>query len=101
MVEIVGEVLILPDRLLGGLSTDNLPRVFISRTCIAPLKLAAIYCPHGNQIAQGRSPPPPVVAVHKSHEVGTPVTTLTTGEVCLPYSFQTIDDWGVSWSAEW
>jgi len=58
----------------------TLPRVFTSKTCIAIPKSAAINCPHGNQMAQSIYPPLPVVAVHKSHEVGTPVTTLITGE---------------------
>lgn len=43
----------------------------------------------------------PALAVHKSHEVGTPVTTLASGKgTCWLYSLRTIDDWGARPSAE-
>ena len=56
--------------------------------------------PHGDQAATLTHAP--TLAVHESHEVGRPDTTLDTGElVYWLYSFRTIDEWGESRSAEW
>ena len=58
--------------------------------------------PQGDQTAQPTPAGTPVLAVHESHEAGTPVTTLATWElICWPYNFQTIDDLGTNCSAEW
>ena len=82
---------------LGGLRTDTLSRVFESRSCILILEQTATNWPHGDQAVQLSPPPISALAVHKSHEEDTPVTTLAIGElICWPYSFHTIDDRGVS-----
>ena len=64
-------------------------------------KPAAMYCPHGNQIALGSLNVAAEIAVHESHEVGIPVTALPTEEICWRYNSWIIDDVGASESAEW
>ena len=64
--------------------------------------MAAINLPHGDQTACKTCPVDPTLAVHESHEVGFPVTAFGLEEqICWPYSFQTIDEWGARKSAEW
>ena len=75
------------------MNTDNLSRVFESRICITPRKLAAMNRPHGDQAARRTSRSAPALAVHESHDVGIPFSTFDTGErIWSEYSFRTTDD---------
>jgi len=72
---------------------DNVSRVFGSRTSTSTPKQTAINWPHGDQIARPTSDATLALAVHESHEVGMPVTTLGMSEwICWPYSFRIIDE---------
>ena len=64
--------------------------------------LTAMNWPHGDQRAWRTPDAVPALAVHESHDIGMPLTTLGMGErtICL-YSFQTIDERGARRSAEW
>ena len=90
------------DRGPGGLRTDILSRVLESCTSIIFLIPTAINWPHGDQTAHSTHFEALTLAVHESHEAGIPVMTLYIGEqMCWPYSFQIIVEWGVRKSAEW
>ena len=58
--------------------------------------------PHGDQSAWRTPNLTPALAVHESHDAGMPLTTFETGEqtICA-YNFRTVDERGVSRSAEW
>ena len=55
---------------------------------------------HGDHTARLISEGRVVDAVFLSHDIGSPWTTLVKGLACDPYSFRTIDFWGVNASAE-
>lgn len=81
----------------GSSRAATFSRVFESWICIHSSERVAINWPHGDHAALFSVFIAPVLAVHKSHEAGTPVTTFATRvQACWPYSLQTADDLGTS-----
>jgi len=87
---------------IEGWRRDNLSRVFASQSSTAALRPTATNFPHGDQVVHLTPDVAPTLAVHKSHEVGAPVTIFDTGvQIIFPYNFLTTDEEGARKSAEW